>query len=201
MENCSLHESAGSDASLRTVVVGLGNPLHGDDAVGLIVAQSVFELLRHQLTIDFLDCPVPDARLAENLIGYQRAVILDAFIDTQAEVGTVKRVEIARHSDNPTLSLHTTGFRIILALAQMVGVAVPRQIQIYGIVVRQPEDFRQGLSRELCGKIPKIVQAIASEELRRVRRLDRVKCLRVPRALRAEEFADTVKVLPSPCTS
>jgi hypothetical protein len=126
---------------------------------------------------------------------------LDPFTDTRAEVGAMKRVEVARHSDNPPLSFHTTGFRHILTLAQVVGVAVTRQIQVYGIVVLQPEGFHQGLARQLCGKFPKIVRAISSEKLRRVRRLDRFKSLRGPRNVRAEEFTDTIKGPLSTCTS
>lgn len=196
MENCSLHESAGSDTPLRTAVVGLGNPLLGDDAVGLIVAQSVFELLRRQIKIDFLDCPVPDARLAESLVGYQRAVILDALVDCQLEVGTVKRVEVSSHSDNPPLTFHTTGFRNILALAQLVGVSVPRQIHIYGIAILPPPNYCEGLSQELGAQLPGIVMDIATEELRCARRLARAKSFCVPRSERSERNAELEKGPP-----
>jgi hydrogenase maturation protease len=193
MANYSLHESAGSNASHQTAVVGLGNPLYGDDAVGLVVAQSVFEILRHKLTVDLLECPVPDARLAELLIGYQRGVIVDALIDAQAKVGTVNRVEATQHPGNPPLSLHTTGFQNILALAQMVGIAVPDDIRIYGIVIRQPRGFFQGLSLTIGRNIPRIVRAIAAEELRGARKLDRAEFFLAPRTVRAEGFAEMVK--------
>jgi hydrogenase maturation protease len=196
MENYLRHESAESNASHRIAVVGLGNPLQGDDGVGLIVAQSVFAILRHEHGVDLLDCSVPDARLAERLIGYRRAVIVDALIDAPAKVGTVKRVEIARHFDRPSLSLHTSGFQNILALAQMVGIAIPRQIQIYGIVIRQPRIYCEGLSRELGSKIPEVVRAIAAEELRCARKLDCAESFHTPRAKRAEECAEMVKGPP-----
>jgi hydrogenase maturation protease len=196
MGNYSRHESAGSNASYRTAVAGLGNPLHGDDAVGLIVAQSVFEILRHKLPIDLLEWPVPDARLAEHLIGYERAVIIDALIKSQAKVGTVSRVEVAKHSANPPMSLHTTGFQNILALAQLVGMAVPDDIRIYGIVIRQPHGYSQVLSRELRGKTTEIVRAIAAEELCYARKFDRAGISRAPRNVQAEESAEMTKGPP-----
>lgn len=196
MANYLLHESAGFNASPRTAVVGLGNPLHGDDAVGLLVAQSVFEILRHKLTIDLLEGAILDARLAERLIGYQRAVIVDALIDAQAKVGTVSRVELGEHICNPPMSLHTTGFQNILALAQMVGMAIPADIRIYGIVTRQPRGFSQGLSPELRSKLPEVARAIAAEELRCARELHRAESHCASRTVRAEESAETVKGPP-----
>lgn len=197
MANYSRHENAGSDALHRTAVVGLGNPLHGDDAVGLTVAQSVFESLRHQLAIDLLDCPAAmGARLAERLIGYRRAVIIDALIDARAKVGGVKRVEVPPHPANPPLSLHLTGFQNILAVAQFVGIAVPAEIRIYGIAIREPRGFSQGLTSELRSKVPEVARAIAAEELRWARKLDPSESHRAPRTAQAEESAETVKRPP-----
>lgn len=166
MENNLLHENAGFDPSHRTAVVGLGNPLYGDDAVGLVVAQSLAALLRREITADFLDCSVPDARLGEHLLGYGRAIIVDALVDRRARIGTVRQVEISGPSGDPTLSLHTACYRSILALARMVGVPVPQQIHIYGIAIRRPEVLRVGLSAELSHRIPRVVHAIAAWELR-----------------------------------
>ena len=149
-------------------MVGLGNPLHGDDGVGLIVAQSVFEILRRKSNIDLLECPVLDARLAECLVGYERAVIIDALIDAQAKVGTVSRVEVAKPSGDPPASLHATGFQDVLALAQMVGMAVPEAVQVYGVVIREPRRFSQGLSTELAAKLSEIsTRVVALVEPRR----------------------------------
>ena len=75
MESCSCRESAAVRDRPRTAIVGLGNPLYGDDGVGVIVAQSVFEIVHQKADIDLIDCPAPGARLAERLIGYQQAVV------------------------------------------------------------------------------------------------------------------------------
>lgn len=196
MENYSHHESAESDAPHRTAVVGLGNPLRGDDGVGVTVAQWVFRILRRELSVDLLEWPVLDARLAERLIGYGRAVIVDALIDAKAKPGTVRRVEIAGCSGNPALSLHTTGFRHILALAKMVGMTVPRRIAVYGVVIQESEDFRQGLSCRIRARVRDIALDIASEELWRARKVGVEKSLRTSRLEHPDDFAEIVKGPP-----
>lgn len=166
MESCSCLESAAVDDPARTAIVGLGNPLYGDDGVGVIVAQSVFEIVHRRADIDLIDCPAPGARLAERLIGYQQAVLIDTLVNAQAKVGTVICVDILEHSSDPPVSLHITGFHDVLALARMVGMAVPNTIRIYGIVIREPRRFSVCLSPELAAAVAKIARAIAAAELR-----------------------------------
>jgi hydrogenase maturation protease len=153
----------------KTALVGLGNPAHGDDGIGPVVARQVYDLLCGQADIDLLEHAASGFSLAERLVGYQRAVILDAITDTQAEVGTVTQVEIREPSSCSFLSFHTAGFHDILTLARTVGLEVPRAIVMYGIAIREPESFSEHLSAELAARLPQIVKTVAAEELREQR--------------------------------
>jgi hydrogenase maturation protease len=126
----------------------------------------VYDLLRGQEGIDLLEHAASGFSLAERLVGYQRAVIIDALTDTQEEVGTVTQVEIQEPSSSSFLSFHTAGFHDILALARLAGLEVPGTIAMYGIAIREPVSFSEDLSPELAAKVPRIVEAVAQEELR-----------------------------------
>jgi hydrogenase maturation protease len=150
----------------KTALVGLGNPAYGDDGIGPVVARQVYDLLHRQADIDLLEHAASGFSLAERLVGYQRAVIVDALTDPQAEVGTVRQVEIQDFPRGSFLSFHTAGFHDILSLARAVGLEVPRAIVMYGITIREPETFSEMLSVELAARLPQIVEAIAGEEIR-----------------------------------
>jgi hydrogenase maturation protease len=126
----------------------------------------VYHLLRGKAETDLLEHAASGFSLAERLVGYQRAVIIDALTDAQAEVGTVTRVDIRKASSSPFLSFHTAGFQDILTLARMAGLEVPRTIVMYGIAIREPEGFSENLSAELTARLPQIVKAVVEEELR-----------------------------------
>jgi hydrogenase maturation protease len=147
--------------------VGLGNPAHGDDGIGPVVARQVYDLLPSKADIDLLEHAASGFSLAERLVGYERAVIVDALTDAQAEVGTVTQVEIQEPSGHSFLSFHTAGFHDILTLARTVGLEVPRIIVMYGITIREPEGFSENLSAELAARLPQIVKTVAAEELRK----------------------------------
>jgi hydrogenase maturation protease len=150
----------------KTALVGLGNPAHGDDGIGPVVARQVYDLLRCKADIDLLEHAASGYSLAERLVGYERAVIVDALTDTQAEVGTVTQVEIQKPSSYSFLSFHTAGFHDILTLARSVGLEVPRAIVMYGIVIREPESFSENFTPELAARLPQIVTAVAQQGFR-----------------------------------
>jgi hydrogenase maturation protease len=129
------------------------------------VARHVYDLLRCQADVGLLEHAGSAFSLAERLVGYQRAVIIDALVDVQAEVGTVRQVEIQEPSSCSFLSFHTAGFHDILTLARMVGLEVPNAIVVYGIAIKEPETFCENLSAELTARLPQIVKAVAAEEL------------------------------------
>jgi len=165
MEPCWPRADAGPNKPGKTALVGLGNPAYGDDGIGPVVAREVYDLLRSSADVDLLEHAASGYSLAERLVGYQRAVIVDALTDAQAEVGTVTQVEIQESSSCPFLSFHTAGFHDILALARMAGLEVPGAIVMYGITIREPECFSENLSAELAAKLPHIAKAVAEEEL------------------------------------
>ena len=165
METCSTRADASPYKSGKTAIVGLGNPSHGDDGVGPVVARHVCDLLRGKANVDFFEHSASAFGLVERLIGYQRAVIVDALIGMQAEVGTVSQVEIQEPSRCSFLSFHTAGFHDILTLARMVGLEVPSTIVVYGIAIKEPETFSENLSAGLTARLPQIVKAVAAEEL------------------------------------
>ena len=166
MEPCLPRADVAPNKPGKTALVGLGNPTHGDDGIGPVVARQVYNLLRCKSNVDLLEHAASGFSLAERLVGYQRAVIVDALTDTQAEVGTVTQVEIQEHFSYSFSSFHTAGFHDILTLARILGLEVPSAIVMYGIAIREPESFSENLSAELTARLPQIVQAVAAEELR-----------------------------------
>ncbi|MBI5713137.1 MAG: hydrogenase maturation protease [Chloroflexi bacterium] len=64
---------------MKTVVIGLGNPILGDDGVGWRVVEAVQEQINDS-SVD-VDCAaVGGITLMEHLIGYDRAILIDAVI-------------------------------------------------------------------------------------------------------------------------
>jgi hydrogenase maturation protease len=157
---------------MRTAVVGLGNPYHGDDAIGPLVARQVCQELGNANGFVSLDCRGSGFDLAERLAGYDRAVIVDGLVEPQGRVGTLKRITLPAPG-LPALSLHTAGLETGLELARVMGIKVPADVVVYGIVIRDAWRFGTELSPQLVSKVSKIVESIVEAEAARARSIDR----------------------------
>ncbi len=72
----------------KTLIIGLGNPLISDDSVGLRVARRLRDVLRHRNDIEVTEDYWGGLRLMERMIGFDRAIVIDA-ICSGAAPGTI----------------------------------------------------------------------------------------------------------------
>lgn len=144
----------------RSLVIGFGNPLRGDDGFGPIVAQHFLEqfpspnvsvLIRHQLTLD----------LAEELKHFERVIFVDAAADGPPNQTSVTRIHLeSTQSEKPPFSHHVAIQEVLWTAATLYD-AKPTS---YLLSARGENfDLELSLSQPMRALVP---QAI--EELRKV---------------------------------
>ena len=80
----------------KSVIVGLGNPILSDDAVGIVVARRVYESLNPHANVDFIEAGVGGFKLVEMLDGYDKAVMVDAMQTDRVSPGEFFRTGSGR---------------------------------------------------------------------------------------------------------
>jgi len=144
------------------LVLGLGNPLRGDDGVG---PRLVEELTRRRLPegVMALDGGTGGLDLLQVLEGWQRVVVVDA-ADVGREPGqfvrfTPDQARLAQAAER--FSLHHAGLGEVLALANALGRALPHMV-IFGV---QPAEvgWREGLSPAVETALSALVDAVLEE--------------------------------------
>ncbi|MCE5267953.1 MAG: hydrogenase maturation protease, partial [Planctomycetaceae bacterium] len=83
---------------MRTLVIGLGNPLVSDDSVGLRVVEHLKARLAGRPDVEVSEDYWGGLRLMERMIGYDGAIVVDA-IQTGALAGTIHLLAV---DDMPT---------------------------------------------------------------------------------------------------
>ena len=78
---------------MKTLIVGLGNPILGDDRVGLEVANRLKKMIGETENIDILEFSGSAIHLAETLLGYDRVIIIDC-VNEKAITGNDKILHI-----------------------------------------------------------------------------------------------------------
>ncbi len=150
-------------AANRTIIVGLGNLLMTDDAVGILVARELHARLADP-SIELREASVAGIELMELLVGYDRAIIVDAVQTEDGKPGDWYRLdEPLEHNGPLPQSTHRFGVFEGLALGRRLDLDMPEEIRVYAIEAPDPYTFAEGLSPELETALPGIVEGIVGE--------------------------------------
>lgn len=156
---------------MKTIVVGLGNPILGDDGVGWKVAEEVKRRLTSptssppagaagEVDVDFLS--LGGISLMEHLIGYERAILIDALF-SDAELGSVmvsNLDQIPNYSAFHITSSHDTSLQNALKLGKSLGAQLPNEVMVVGVSIRPVHDFSESLSPAVANVIPEASQIV-----------------------------------------
>lgn len=162
------HEKRDDSGQPSTLVIGLGNPILGDDAVGWRVAEQVHQRLSiinssrpgNHIEVDTL--AVGGLALMERMVGYKVAVIIDA-INTGNMPGTVccqSLKEFPEHATGHLSSAHDTTLQNALRVGEEMGATLPDTIYIIGIETQTNYDFTEELTPKIEQSIPVAVQTV-----------------------------------------
>jgi hydrogenase maturation protease len=155
----------------RTVVIGIGNPMRGDDAAGVEVAQRLRP--RVPAGVEVIACSEEPSRLMEAWEGADSVVLVDT-VSSGRSAGTLHRFDAGEEavpSHTFRSSTHAIGIADTIELARALG-RLPRNVRIYGVeaggfttgapltpavetaVVALVHDVLNDLERERCTSAP-----------------------------------------------
>lgn len=152
---------------MKTVIIGLGNPILSDDSVGIKVVREINSLISICNSLQYVDVVEAYAgglRLMDELVGYDRAVIIDAMVTGKFTPGTVKILPISSliHTRNMTC-MHDTNIATALQLGSMLGLKLPEDITILGIEAADVETFAEELTEDVKKAVPIVVKMVMQE--------------------------------------
>lgn len=147
---------------MRRLVLGLGSPLLGDDAVGLRVASLLRERLAGRAGVDVLEEEAGGLRLMERLTGYDRAVIVDACV-TGGSPGTIRRLDAGPDLTQRTAVAHGIDLPGALALGRSLGLPMPRVVRVVAIEAESVLEFRETLTPAVEAAIEPAAAAVLEE--------------------------------------
>jgi len=148
---------------MKTIVLGVGNPILQDDGVGIHVINELREHLKDSRVI--LDIAYTGGmNLLDMIRGFDKVILVDAVKQKDSKTGEVKRFSLteapAVHSCNP----HDVSLSEALLLAKQLGEEhLPQEIVVIGIVVKNTIDFGEQLSREVASAVPTAVSLVLTE--------------------------------------
>jgi hydrogenase maturation protease len=154
---------------MKTLIVGLGNPILTDDGVGVKVAYLLEDILTDEgQDITITEASVGGLRLMELMIGYDRVIIIDAIIHSNGiKPGSFYRMTLEDlRSISPTqhsASAHDTTLVTALDMGKRMGLQIPDEVSIYAVEVENIMDFCEEPTPKVAEAIPIVAEAVLKE--------------------------------------
>ena len=148
---------------MKTLVLGLGNPILSDDGVGIKVAHEVGEKLNDpQITV----AATSEAGLSllDSIVGYDKVIIIDAIQTKEGNIGQIYRMgpedfSLTKHFSSP----HQINLVTALELGKMLGLAMPQKITIFAVEAKDIASFSEKCTPEVERAIPEAVKMVLEE--------------------------------------
>jgi hydrogenase maturation protease len=146
----------------RILVIGLGNPILGDDGVGWRVAEEVKKQLPPDLPVN-VDClSLGGLSLMEHLIGYGHAILIDAFA-LEEPVGSIlilKLGDLPNYSAFHAASAREISLQTAIELGRSMGAQLPTEVTVVGIATKHVCDFSKSLSPPVSEAVPQAAKFV-----------------------------------------
>ena len=148
-----------------TIIIGLGNPILTDDAVGLAVARLLHERLGGA-NVDFREASVGGIELVELLAGYKKAIIVDAIKTQGGRVGDCYLLDLEGSKPSRRTGMtHEVGLLEGLEFGRRVGMEMPSCLRVYAVEVADPFTFGTEMTADVQAAVPAVAEQILSEQI------------------------------------
>lgn len=152
---------------MKTLVLGLGNELYGDDGVGIHVIRRLREECESQReTLAWLEdvaleeCGLSGLSLLDVIVGYDRLIIVDTIKRELPSTGKIHTMEgkDLRHIPGP--SPHYISIPQAIEIGKKLGLKVPSRIEIIAVEAKNMYNLGEGLTEEMKRALPDLVKKV-----------------------------------------
>jgi hydrogenase maturation protease len=155
--------------SEHTLVIGLGNPILGDDGVGWRVAQEVESRLAERNSksvsqIEFKYLSLGGLSLMEHMVGHKNVLVVDSIVTGQNPMGTIYSLPLSRlpnFSSGHTTAAHDTSLQTALEVGKTIELELPEDVWVVAVEAKNVYEFSEELSPPIKSAVKPAAELIA----------------------------------------
>ena len=147
---------------MKTLVLGIGNPLLGDDGVGIHAARELAERnTRNDVTV--MDIGTDGLNLLEVMMGYDRLIVIDAIVTEQADIGRVYclRPEQLYEPSGFSVSPHHFNLATTLAIGRRLFPGeIPEDVIVFAVDTLEATEITEEMTDKVKAAVPLVVSRV-----------------------------------------
>jgi hydrogenase maturation protease len=147
---------------MKTLILGLGNDILGDDALGIIASRELARILSDRNDIDVVESSLHGVALLETFLGYDRAIVIDAIKTGDHEPGTILMMDSSELRPVYSPSPHYAGLPELFEIANILELEFPTEVKIVAMEVVDPYTVGADLSEPVKKALPLLIEKVAA---------------------------------------
>jgi len=148
---------------MRTLVVGIGNPILGSDSIGIRVANRIKKMLGKANGVEVTEFVGGGIKLAETILGYDRVILIDCVnnLGNGEDVMVVDNYNEIKGGDTGIFDAHDMDFITALEiLKRACPEKTPKEIKIIAINCKSSPTFSENLPPHLYETLNKAINVV-----------------------------------------
>ena len=149
---------------MKTLVLGIGNDILGDDGVGIHVARAVARKISAKET-RVEETGAAGLSLLELIKGHERLIIADAILTDNTQVGKIHRLTLKDLAKtNNSITPHDAALATTLEIGNSLFPGeMPREVVVYGVQIPNVEQFSGRMTPAVKAAVSEVVRLILAE--------------------------------------
>jgi len=154
---------------MKILVLGLGNELYGDDAVGIHVVRRAGHLKEKgrryrfcRKDVDLVECSLTGLKLLDVIEGYDGLIIIDTIKRPHPRTGRISVLDGAELRHIPGPSPHYVSVPQMIEMGKQIGLKVPSRVKVIAVEAKNLYNLGEGLTEEMERAIPGILHRLDS---------------------------------------
>ena len=150
----------------KTLVIGLGNPILGDDGAGWHVAKTAESLCKNsecEDAVEFVKAASGGLSLMEQMVGYEKVIIADSIITPEAQIGAVHSKPLSSLPNLRTAhsnSSHDVSLQAALETGRKMKLELPEDVWVVAIEIEPSYTFSEKLSDPVAAAVSEAAELI-----------------------------------------
>ena len=150
---------------MKTLVLGIGNPILGDDGIGFHVAQELAREIKDE-NVEVKYTSIDGFNLLDLIVGYDKVIIIDAIITKDGEVGEIYKLrpENFVRTVHLTTSLHNANLATAFEVGRkFLAEQMPGEVVVFAVEIEEVTRFTEEMTGRVMDAVPKVVNLVLKE--------------------------------------
>ena len=150
---------------MRTLILGIGNPILGDDGVGFHIARELARKIKDE-NIDIKDTSAYGLNLLELIVGYDKVIFIDAIMVLDGQIGEIYKLRPENLADTVQVatSMHQANLATTLEIGRKIlAEQMPKEIVVFAVGIQEVTKITEEMTVKVKEAIPEVVNLILAE--------------------------------------